>query len=133
VPVAAAALGLKQQPLVSSMACVMPGSSGGGGQDPPGGGPGKNPLPSLDEVSQWLENQEEEEDEEEWKSKYQGAPTSAGGQPGLRECHKCHFITFLRKGGCANPGCVSYLVQYLISACAILCWRLLSPMCNSIT
>ena len=83
------------------MAMVAPGAPGGSG--PPGGKPPWRIDDGLEPIFIDEDDLEEEEssEEEEWAD-YQHTHK---GAPGLRQCKYCHYLTYLRKGACANPGC----------------------------
>lgn len=68
------------------MAMLQGPAGGGGGEEPP---PWRKALPPID----WKGNYEEEEEEE----------------LDLRYCKKCHKVSYLRKGACCNPKCVTLL------------------------
>ena len=99
--------------LLSAMAAVA-GPPGGAGA--PGGGGGGGGLPpwrifdGLEEVfinEEDFDEMEDSEQEEEWAD-YQHRSKAP---PGLRWCKKCKYYTYLRKGGCANPECVLFLIK----------------------
>lgn len=69
---------------------------------PPPGPPGGDP-PKWTDQDWWDDDDDFEEEEEEEEDPFQ---QEEEGQPGLRRCrYGCGFITYLRKRGCANPGC----------------------------
>lgn len=70
-----------------------PGGSGGGG-DPP---PWRKALPEIDWKGDYEEEGEEELD--------------------LRFCKRCKRVSYLRKGACCNPKCVTLLACQEASHC----------------
>ncbi len=73
------------------------GGDGGGGEPPPWKQPPAH-VGALDDFPEWPGNASQQQSDLDWQT------------PFLRMCHRCHKTAYLRKEGCANPGCHLFYV-----------------------
>jgi len=94
---------LLNQSFASKMAMVAAGAGGSGGGPPPW---------RFNDGLETIEVEEDDlDDEESGEDDWHEFQHAKEAPPGLRTCRKCKYYTYLRKGACANPGCVLSLAN----------------------